>query len=34
MLAAEGLDIVGNDAEALLCEAEAQADQLAQDFWA
>lgn len=32
-LAAEGLDIVGNDAEALLCEAEAQADQIVQHFW-
>lgn len=33
-LAAEGLDIVGNDAEALLCQAEAQADTIAQHFWA
>lgn len=33
-LAAEGLDIVGNDAEALLCQAEARADTIAQHFWA
>lgn len=32
-LAAEGLDIVGNDAEALLCHAEAEADTMAQHFW-
>lgn len=32
-LAAEGLDIAGNDAEALLCEAETQADNMAQHFW-
>lgn len=32
-LAAEGLDIVGNDAEALLRQAEAEADTMAQHFW-
>ena len=32
-LAAEGLDIQGNDAEALLRQAEAEADRLAQAFW-
>ena len=32
-LAAEGLDIQGNDAEALLRDAEAVADRLAQSFW-
>lgn len=32
-LAAEGLDIQGNDAEALLRDAEAEADRLAQSFW-
>ncbi len=32
-LAAEGLDIVGNDAEALLCAAEAEADRISQHFW-
>ena len=32
-LAAEGLDIQGNDVEAILCEAEAEADRLAQSFW-
>ena len=33
-LAAEGLDIVGNDAEALLSQAETVADQMAENFWA
>lgn len=33
-LAAEGLDIVGNDAEALLSQAETVADQMAEHFWA
>ncbi len=32
-LAAQGLDIIGNDAETLLCAAEEQADALAQHFW-
>ena len=32
-LAAEGLDIVGNDTEALLRAAEAQADEMAAQFW-
>lgn len=32
-LAAEGLDIRGNDAEALLEAAEAEADKLAANFW-
>lgn len=32
-LAAEGLDIIGNDTEALLRAAEAQADELAAQFW-
>lgn len=32
-LAAEGLDIVGNDAEALLCAAESRAEEMAQHFW-
>ncbi|WP_125115860.1 NAD(P)H-dependent oxidoreductase [Agathobaculum sp. Marseille-P7918] len=32
-LAAEGLDIVGNDAEALLRAAENQAEEMAQHFW-
>nr|WP_297171208.1 NAD(P)H-dependent oxidoreductase [uncultured Agathobaculum sp.] len=33
VLAAEGLDIQGNDAEALLRQAETEADCLAQTFW-
>lgn len=33
-LAAEGLDIFGNDADALLRAAEAQADSMAAQFWA
>lgn len=33
-LAAEGLDIFGNDADALLHAAEAQADSMAAQFWA
>lgn len=32
-LAAEGLDIVGNDAEALMQAAEREAERLAMDFW-
>lgn len=32
-LAAEGLDIVGNDAETLLQRAEQQAETFAQSFW-
>lgn len=32
-LAAEGLDIIGNDTEALLRAAETQADELAAQFW-
>lgn len=32
-LAAEGLDIVGNDPEAILAQAMAGADALARDFW-
>lgn len=32
-LSAQGLDILGNDAEALLCAAERQADALADAFW-
>ena len=32
-LAAQGLDIIGNDVEALLQQAEAEADRLAQSFW-
>ena len=33
-LAAQGLDIIGNDVEALLQQAEKQADQIAAHFWA
>ena len=33
-LAAEGLDIFGNDADALLRAAETQADSMAEQFWA
>ena len=33
VLAAEGLDIQGNDAEALLQQAEAKADEMAAAFW-
>lgn len=33
-LAAEGLDIVGNDPEAILAEALTRADRMAEDFWA
>lgn len=32
-LSADGLDIQGNDAQALLCVAQAQADRLAETFW-
>ena len=32
-LAAEGLDIQGNDVEAILCEAKPGAARLAQSFW-
>ncbi|MDO4270124.1 MAG: NAD(P)H-dependent oxidoreductase [Eubacteriales bacterium] len=32
-LAADGLDVVGNDVEAILQQAEAQADRIAQAFW-
>lgn len=32
-LAAEGLDLAGNDPEALLSLAEAEADQMADTFW-
>ena len=32
-LAAQGMDIVGNDPEALLAQAEAEADRLAAAFW-
>ena len=33
-LAAEGLDIVGNDPEAILRQAQGQARQMAETFWA
>ena len=32
-LAAQGLDIVGNDPETLLAQAEAEADRMAAAFW-
>lgn len=32
-LAAEGLDVVGNDVDAILAQSEQQADQIAAHFW-